>query len=107
MTRRTALARARRGAAFLDTRYKTWRKKINPERLDLAQGTYYPRGVECGCVLAQLDAGFRNSFFGSFSDRSMRLGLSDTEDEKLGFTAEDLNDYPVLTDAWRKVLTEA
>jgi hypothetical protein len=106
VTKRTALARAKRGAAYLDEKLgRGWRRKIATTRLDMERGrcTRSARG-SCGCILAQLapesDYGERTYASGAES-----VGINPWGDEarRLGFFTDD--SYKPLTDAWREVLS--
>lgn len=104
---RKALNAAKRGAAFLDGRYKNWRSRLNVDRLDLSHGWYEPDEPEsCGCVLAQLDAAYTHGE-GDYDDRAIRLGLESADERaRYGFTRGRYADYDYqdLDEAWRKVL---
>lgn len=115
---RKAFNAAKRGAALLDSRYKTWRNKIDLSDLDLSMAVYHGEG-SCGCILAQIDYNFRPKaiFGGSFISRLHRLGVAKgnshdndyREAERLGFLVIDEDDdssygYEELTEAWKKVL---
>ncbi len=107
MTRRTALARARRGAEFLDTKYKGWRKVIDVETLDLGESFSAGSG---GCVLSQLDYryGHVDAYgYGSYEHRAYKLGLQPWGGKlgRFGFTARGEDDYSTLTKAWKDLLT--
>lgn len=108
MTKRTALARARRGAALLDAKYKNWRKKIDLDHLNMARGTYDGRENSCGCILAQVDLAYRpRASFGSWSRAAERLGLYDGSRSQHihGFLADEDDDYELLDEAWKTVLS--
>jgi hypothetical protein len=116
ITRRTALARARRGAALLDTKYKTWRQNVNVYRLDQSSGFFDATDLlTCGCVLSQIDAWFAGSGFGRYSHRAHKLfGINWLEDPpvKYGFVVrgdseEEEEEYKTLTEAWKTVLAHA
>jgi hypothetical protein len=100
---RKALNAARRGAAFLDSRYKTWRRRVNLDRLDLGSGSYVVGGNGCGCVLAQIDAVYTHGE-GDFSDRLARLGLAVDDARRLGFLGSGAIPHADLDEAWRRVL---
>lgn len=103
-----AMAAARRGAAFLDTRYRTWRRQINLPRLNMDAGVYNPDVLgSCGCVLAQIDYAFGRDDEGHFDDRAERLGISGgREQQDLGFYAGDDYSWLDLTRAWWRVLLD-
>jgi hypothetical protein len=102
---RKALNAAKRGAAFLDGRYKNWRSRLNLEQLHLSAGWYEPGNPHsCGCVLAQLDAAYRHDE-GDYMECARRLGLSARNDRiRYGFTADQDFDFDELTEAWKRVL---
>ena len=98
-----ACARAGRGAAFLDAADPGWAARVDPGRLELADGE--------ACVLGQLHGGYR---LGLGRARVLDLSsapLASASPVDLGFqavgdlgdAAEDL-DYAFLTRAWRACL---
>ncbi|MEO0557160.1 MAG: hypothetical protein AAF170_03135 [Bacteroidota bacterium] len=98
-----ARTRAGRGAAFLDDADPGWAARIDPGRLELADGA--------SCVLGQLHGGYR---LGLGRARILDLSsapLASASPVELGFQAvrhlgedvEDL-DYAFLTRAWRECL---
>jgi hypothetical protein len=105
-----ARARARRGAAYLDTVDPDWRTRIDPERLELSDGSH--------CVLGQLHGEFRAGLvrtrvWDASTAPSLRL-FSAASPEDLGFHARtdagaDLAalDYAYLNRAWRVELGHA
>jgi hypothetical protein len=104
ISQRTAQRRVKKGIEFLDGRYKTWRGRVNPERISMASGDY-DGGVECGCVLAQIDYSVRRVYCGSYWDIFKRiLDGDDAEAERLGFYSHDGSAYDALTEAWKKAL---
>ena len=98
-----ARARAARGAAFLDDADPGWAVRIDPGRLELADGE--------ACVLGQLHGGYR---LGLGRARILNLSsapLASASPVELGFQAvrglgEDIEDldYAFLTRAWRECL---
>lgn len=108
ITRRTALARARRGAKFLDGKRPRWRRKINTEHLNMASGRYERDQPWSGCILAQVGATKSNP--GEYVDTARSLGIDPAghEAEMLGFllNQDGVEDYPTLTSAWLEVLEE-
>lgn len=98
-----ARARASRGAAFLDDADPGWAARIDPGRLELADGQ--------ACVLGQLHGGYR---LGLGRARILNLSsapLASASPVDLGFQAvghlgEDIEalDYAFLTRAWRECL---
>lgn len=113
LTPDVALARARRGIAFLDRKAPGWRRKIRRARLDLSKPEYSPEGHGCGCVLAQLDAARRHDL-GWYARGANAVGVRPGSPRAvtLGFevraalSAQQTMDYAVLTDAWRTALRE-
>jgi len=94
-TTRTALAKAKRGAAFLDEQLRRgWRRKIRRRELDMGSGIY-SRG-ECGCVLAQL--------YDDYTVGLEELGINAVEEKRLGFNSSCRARYSELTEAWLEVL---
>lgn len=96
-TLRTAITRARRGAAFLDeVRGRGWRRRIRRRSLDMGVGG---AGQPCGCILQQL--------YGDYDDGAEALGFSgwSARAEALGFLDRSY-DYEPLTEAWLTVLRE-
>lgn len=100
-----ARARAARGAAFLDDADPGWFARIDPGRLELADGQ--------ACVLGQLHGGYR---LGLGRARVLNLSsapLASASPVDLGFQAvrhlgadvEDL-DYAFLTRAWHECLAD-
>lgn len=103
--REVALARARRGAAFLDKKLgRGWRRKIKRSKLNLDAGCFPSQWVNpgCGCVIAQLDEE------GSYSHGAQVLGFRaySTEATNLGFLNGSGIPNEVLTDAWKQVIRE-
>ena len=97
MTTRTALTKAKRGAAFLDAKLgRGWRRKIRRRDLDMQRYTYF-KG-ECGCILAQLH--------GDYGTGADTLGISDAECVTLGLEQGPGASYGELTEAWLEVLRE-
>lgn len=98
-----ARIRAARGAAFLDDADPGWPARIDPSRLELADGE--------ACVLGQLHGGYR---LGLGRARILNLSsapLASASPVELGFQAvrelgEDIEDldYAFLTRAWRECL---
>lgn len=100
-----ALARARRGAAFLDKKMgKQWRRRIKRTKLNLDAGRFPSKRVHpgCGCVIAQLDEE------GSYSHGAEALGFRaySPQATKLGFLSGEGVPNSVLTDAWKQVIRE-
>lgn len=98
MTTRTALTKAKRGAAFLDAKLgRGWRRKIRRTDLNMASYRYAGKG-DCGCILSQL--------YSRYSDGIAALGIEFNDDRQrsLGFEASDGADYADLTEAWLEVL---
>ena len=98
VTTRTARAKAKRGAAFLDAKLgRGWRRKIRRRDLAMQVGSY-ERG-ECGCILAQL--------YGDYFDGARHLGIAWGDDVRsLGFESSGDTTYGDLTEAWLEVLRE-
>ncbi|GAB5536532.1 MAG: hypothetical protein Rubg2KO_27810 [Rubricoccaceae bacterium] len=99
----SARIRAARGAAFLDDADPGWAARIDPGRLELADGA--------SCVLGQLHGGYR---LGLGRARILNLSsaplasaspveLGSQAVQGLGDDIEDL-DYAFLTRAWRECL---
>jgi hypothetical protein len=100
-----ARARVRRGAAYLDGADPGWRDRIDPDSLELADGSH--------CVLGQLHGEFRagllrTRIWDASSAPSPRL-FAAASPADLGFHAittagEDLAalDYALLNRAWRE-----
>lgn len=111
--REVALARARRGAAFLDKKMgsKSWRRKIKRSRLDMQAGGFRPwQTGSCGCILAQLDPRSPDDSFmddhGYFAMRH-RLGINGARVVTLGFDVGDRGPhYEDLDAAWKQVIRE-
>ena len=100
MTTRSALVKARRGAAFLDAKLgRGWRRKIRRRDLNMAVGISREKG-ECGCILAQL--------YTYYDDGAIEMEIdADFEaQEDLGFVQSDDASYDQLTEAWLEVLRE-
>ena len=98
MTTRTALTKARRGAAFLDAKLgRGWRRKIRRRDLDMQQGIYEGRG-ECGCILAQL--------YTNYEVGAEDLGITYALAERMGFLQDEKANWTSLTEAWLEVLRE-
>ena len=99
MTTRTAITKAKRGAAFLDAKLgRGWRRKIRRRDLDMRQGLYRWQG-DCGCIIAQL--------YGSYTDGRLDLGVRGRERAaSLGFDRSPRVGYAELTEAWLEVLRE-
>lgn len=96
---RTALNKARRGAAFLDGRLgRGWRRKIRRRDLDMASYSYERRG-DCGCILAQI--------YGDYVGGVRTLGITPYNQRRLGLESDNFVDYDDLTEAWREVLRES
>lgn len=105
MTKRTALARARRGAKFLDKKLPGWRKQIRVTRLDLSKGLYDPaRRGSCGCILAQIDA--TRTHTGNYTGGAKKIGIEPWGDDAVRLGFRDGDDYATLTEAWREILRE-
>lgn len=112
LTPAQALARARRGVAFLDRKMPGWRRKVRRTRLRMEKG-YIDRFVveDCGCILAQLDAE-RHGGDGYYSRGAGQLGIDPTgvRAVSLGLVLRGPDsrnqEYEVLTDAWRIALRE-
>lgn len=77
-----------RGADLLDDRLPGWRKRVNPNHLDL--------GNTCNCVLGQT--------LGDYGEAVELLGLTQAESRKFGFTTFGHQSFDSLTKAWRRLL---
>lgn len=96
MTTRTALTKARRGAAFLDEKLgRGWRRKIRRRDLDMASFYYSGKGT-CGCIVSQL--------YTAYCDGVDALGIDIAQQRRLGFEVDDREEYEDLTEAWLEVL---
>lgn len=73
------------GVAVLDEHVMDWRDKVDAAGLDM--------GDPCRCVLGQV--------FGDFYIGIETLGVGYGNPDRLGF---DGDDYPALTEAWRREL---
>ena len=88
----TLVMRVRAGIAFLNSRIKGWKKKINLKELDLGDG--------CHCILGQLD--------GDYETHREELELSEQTASDLGFNLtddyswENNKEYKDLTKTWKK-----
>ena len=98
-----ARTRAQRGADFLDDADPGWAARIDPGRLELADGA--------SCVLGQLHGGYRQGLGRARILNLSSAPLASASPVDLGFQAvrhlgddaEDL-DYAFLTRAWRECL---
>ena len=96
MITRTALTKAKRGAAFLDAKLgRGWRRKVRRRDLNMESGLYAYKG-DCGCILAQL--------YHTYDEGAAALGIDNDRAERLGFLDLEAESYPELTEAWREVL---
>lgn len=107
VTPEAARTRVARGAAFLDAAEPGWPDRLDPDRLELADGSH--------CVLGQLHGAFRlgllrTRLWDASSAGGMGL-LSRTSPVALGFFArtdvEDILadlDYSYLNAAWRDAI---
>lgn len=102
------LARARRGAAWLDKKLGPgWRRKIRCSRLQMSRGWMGHSYGECGCILAQLDAASHDDGSGFYSRAAEKLGIvGERTPVTLGFVVASDSIYAELTEAWRVVLRE-
>lgn len=84
--------RVTRGAEFLDQHAPAWRKRVDPQHLEMSSS-------RC-CVLGQT--------FGLFSHGRIHLGVDLQEAEALGFVFLDAEEcdprYEELGAEWRRVL---
>jgi hypothetical protein len=79
------------GGQYLDRLLPGWRRKVDPDVLDVSH--------VCGCPLGQI--------FGDYDDAVDVLELSDADAVRLGFKPRGQQTYQRLTEAWRRLLAAA
>jgi hypothetical protein len=79
----------KRGVALLDERLPTWRQRVNPDTLDLANG--------CRCIVGQV--------LGDYDEGVALLGLSQRDAERYGFFTSGRQTFRSLTEAWQRVIS--
>ncbi|MEM1181196.1 MAG: hypothetical protein AAGM22_22830 [Acidobacteriota bacterium] len=90
MSSKSVSERVKAGAEWLDGVMPEWWRRVDPARLDMSSGTFWPGYVfDCGCVAAQLDA-FRSDGFGTLCDFVQRYEMTDSDVRTLGFDALDI-----------------
>ena len=78
----------KKGARFMDKYRPGWARRVKITKLDMASS--------CNCILGQEFGGFGAALWGTNRIPEL-MGQTD----ELGFSAEKIDDYSLLTDAWK------